>query len=692
MKWSLAPFFISSAFISCTNPEFAIEPAEASGGSPSQTGDSDGDGISDDLEGAAIERDTDDDGSPDFLDDDSDNDGLSDKIEGNGDADDDHLPDYLDLDSDKNGIPDAQEGAGDLDKDGLPDRTDLDDDQDGAIDAEEILAAKSDCNDDGTSDPLGTNVAPANCDADAEKNFRDRDSDGDGIADLFEGSKTDTDKDGFLNRYEHDADNDGLTDAEELRGEALDVPADTDGDNTPDYLDPDSDGDGLSDWDETEIGSSPIQSDTDSDGASDLVEHAAGTDPSKAASNPTAQGHFVFLVPYQGPTVPERDTLDFETDIKYADVYFGFDTTTSMGAELDAMQNATKGVPAIVNAVRCGGTEQACTVHGDCTTAGEICFASQCIDNPSTANGGKGCVPDLWTGVGRWDELNTFENLLSVQADPVLTAQTIPFPVGGSSKEAPYQAPVCIAAPSLCPNAKKPMNCALSGVGCPGFRTEAVRIYVQITDADDQCGSATECATFTPDFAGQALKDAGIKFVSLWGTGDDSSDPGTAMSVAEELCVASGTVQADGTPFAFPAIDAAVVDTTVDALFELTKGLPLKVTIEATDAVGDAGNALQFLDYLEVNVAGTPACTHVTTTADTDADSHHDAFPALLGGTPVCWDVVPVIKNTSVPATASAQLFKATLTVLGDGSPLDSRGVYFLVPPTAAVIPDPPPK
>lgn len=37
--------------------------------------------------------------------------------------------------------------------------------------------------------------------------------------------------------------------------------------------------------------------------------------------------------------------------------------------------------------------------------------------------------------------------------------------------------------------------------------------------------------------------------------------------------------------------------------------------------------------------------------------------------------------NQIVPATAESQLFIAKLTVYGDGSPLDPRNVYLLVPP-----------
>ena len=47
----------------------------------------------------------------------------------------------------------------------------------------------------------------------------------------------------------------------------------------------------------------------------------------------------------------------------------------------------------------------------------------------------------------------------------------------------------------------------------------------------------------------------------------------------------------------------------------------------------------------------------------------------------MCWDVHPILLNDFVPATNEPQVFRAELTVYGDGSPLDSRTVYFLIPP-----------
>ncbi len=107
--------------------------------------DSDGDGISDEVEGRADDRDSDGDGTPDWEDADSDGDGLSDAEEAlpfegaydPADSDDDGVPDFRDTDSDGDGIPDSEEGAGDLDGDGTGSYRDLDADGDGMADVDE---------------------------------------------------------------------------------------------------------------------------------------------------------------------------------------------------------------------------------------------------------------------------------------------------------------------------------------------------------------------------------------------------------------------------------------------------------------------------------------------------------------------------------------------------------------------------
>lgn len=656
------------------------------GGSPPDLTDTDGDGIADIHEG---EGDADGDGLPNTEDTDSDGDGIPDQVEAGDDDletppeddDNDDVPNFLDDDSDGNGILDADDSQEDFDSDGNPDFSDVDDDNDGLTDGLEMAGAGADCDGDGTPDAEGTPVAPFDCEGDGA-DYQDIDSDGDGIGDRHE-EDFDADQDGVRDRFDADTDADTIPDSVEAGDDDVSTaPVDSDSDGTPDFRDPDSDNDGLSDLAETEANTDPTNADSDSDGVNDLVEVAAGTDPLDGADNPQANGDFVFVVPYQEPTMPPEDTLEFRTSIQFADVYFTFDTTTSMNAELAAMKNAVTGVPAIVDQVTCDPLGGVCLLDQDCPTG--VCFQGTCIEDP---NEGQGCIPDLWTGVGRWDELNTYRNLLSLQPDPVATANAVPGS-GGGANEAPYQPSHCIANPSLCPGISN-MNCAASGIGCPGYRQEAIRIYVQITDADQQC-SGGACGSFTAASAGAALQSADIKFISLYGTDDNSSHSSTPQTVAEAIGNAANTLDQNGDPFVFLAIDNAVVTNAVSAILALAKGRPLNTTIAASDDATDAVDATQFIDYLEVNISGVGTCSTVDPVADTDADTFDDAFPALLPGIPVCWDLHPVLTNTTVPATDEPQLYKAVLTVRGDGSPLDSRDVYFLIPPKAAEIPPPP--
>jgi gliding motility-associated-like protein len=232
--------------------------------------DSDGDGISDAIEGIA---DTDNDGRPNFLDTDSDADGIPDSVEGSTDTDGDGTPDYKDLDSDGDGIPDSIEGTTDTDGDGIPNYKDTDSDGDGISDSAEK-----------GSNPL----SPRDTDGDGTPDYKDLDSDGDGIPDSVEGI-TDTDGDGLANYLDPDSDGDGIPDSVEKGINPL-VPLDTDGDGIPDYLDTDSDNDGITDA--IEKGPNPLlpidtdgdgipdyrDLDSDNDGISDAVEGTTDTD------------------------------------------------------------------------------------------------------------------------------------------------------------------------------------------------------------------------------------------------------------------------------------------------------------------------------------------------------------------------------------------------------------------------------
>ena len=172
---------------------------------------------------------------------DSDNDGIYDRDEGaftEVDTDQDGTPDYLDSDTDDDGIPDFDEAGDndpdtatvDTDNDGVPDFRDADSDGDGILD--EVEAAV-DVNGDGMGD--------SDIDGDGTPNYQDTDSDGDGTPDQVEGAG-DVDGDGIPN----------FADADDADGPQGDL----DGDGVPNGQDncPDDENPDQADTDEDQLG------------------------------------------------------------------------------------------------------------------------------------------------------------------------------------------------------------------------------------------------------------------------------------------------------------------------------------------------------------------------------------------------------------------------------------------------------
>lgn len=614
--------------------------------------DEDGDSLSDAQEGRSVSTDSDGDGVPDYRDLDSDGDGIFDAAEAGDaspatlplDSDGDGIADFRDLDSDGNGVLDDVEGGGDVDGDGRINSADLDNDGDGLLDREEVGALPS---------------APRDTDGDGIADLNEPDSDADTISDAFE-DLFDTDADGRGDGVDLDSDADGFTDAIEAGDAVLSTdPVDTDGDGVADFRDADSDGDGIADAAETGYGTSRTESDTDGDGVSDLIEIGAGTSPTDGSVSPRTRGDFVFVVPYNLPPDPARDTLSFRTSIQFADIYFLFDRSGSMAGEIGALRTA---VTSIMADLTCTDFGVACVDDAGCAS-GQVCsLTGTCISDPLLAS----CVASAWTGGGWY--LDNLTNVRSLQPDPAVTSAALAFGTTGST-EALYRSLVGVATGASSAGCTSPLPA--DRIGCPAFRREAVRILVTFTDEDSDAGTLAAAA--------DALRTAGITMIGVWSGAAGSA----ARNALRDVVRDSGSLDGTGAPLIVDGVDSAVVPVVVSAINEIVEGVPLRATIEASDEPGDAGDALQFIQRLETNTSS-PGCA-VAATEDTNGDGFPDAFPAVRPGTEVCWDVVARMNTTVMPAL-TPQIFRARLTVRGDGSPLDDRIVYFLVPPR---IPDP---
>lgn len=618
--------------------------------------DSDGDWISDadeagddDLETAPI--DTDGDGLPDFRDLDSDGDGFSDGDEAGDhdpstppvDSDGDGTPDFLDLDSDGDGLSDTFEGAGDSDGDGIPDHLDLDSDGDGLGDAIE-----------GSGDP----------DEDGIPNYLDDDSDADGISDAEEGAE-DIDGDGLPNFIDEDSDGDGLLDK-------VEGTEDPDGDGLGNYIDVDSDGDMLSDDEEVQnTGTDPYAADTDGDGSDDLIETALGTNPTDPEENPANNGDVVFVVSGRGDLSPLQQTISTTTNYQELDVFFLIDRTCSMGPELGAMNAA---VVSIIDSLTCEASGVSCVEDADCTSA-EVCsLSASCIEDPSLA----GCVPSFWSGAGNYtDPSYAVQVLATLSNSPTATASAIPTTTGGGFAENMFEAAYCIANPGACGSAIT--GCTPSGVGCPGYRAESVRVLVEITDEDDEANDPF----YTAFSAGNQLTAQDIKFVGI------DCDAGHAgLADLQDLAMAANSVDSTGAPFVRSGDNAAVATQVTSALQEILDIVPMEVTIELAEVIGDDGDAIPLVDYITVNTSGADLdgdgvadCGGSTAnTEDFDHNGWDESFTDADPSSPVCWDLVAL--QAAMPmGTANVQIYTLELTIRGNGALLDIVHAHFVVAP-----------
>lgn len=621
---------------------------------PSGGADEDRDGIPDEFEGRTANRDTDADGTPDYLDADSDGDGIFDLYEsGNpggapSDSDSDGMADFIDLDSDGNGIPDASEGMNDTDGDGRNDVSDLDDDGDIARDVIEI----------------GPNASsPRDTDGDGAPDFRDTDSDGDTILDALEGESTDTNRDMIVDRIDRDSDGDTIPDSVEA-GDAdpSTLPVDTDGDGDFDFRDADSDADGLSDAAEAAATTSPTNADSDGDGVSDLVEVSSGTNPLDGADSPRTRGDFVFLEPFMRLAVPRRDTLDFATNIRQADVYFLMDTTGSMGGSVASLRAS---LAAFIPEVRAA-------------------------------------IPDVWIGSGHFKDYPVspygsggdfaYGNCGNVTADSAAAVGALGcFSVSGGNDgpESHTAALWAVATGSGLPGnsaSRAAASCPAGTFGYPCFRSTAVPIVVLISDITAHNGpGGTEAYNdgaiggHAPTYP-EAIAALNARNIRVIGIGQGAGGAGDLQSFARD----TGSVDAGGAPL-YSTWSGGTIGATVLAQIEtLAAQTRLDISIRYTDDASDAVDSFaSFVDHIEANTAGdmTRGCV-ARAAEDTNADGYLDTFRGVTAGQRVCFDIV-VKDNTTVMPTLVPQLFRGTINVIGDGfTPLDERDVFFLVPPT----------
>jgi len=583
--------------------------------------DDDGDGIPNGIE---EKEDADKDGIPNYLDDDSDNDGIPDSVEApNGvavDDDEDGIPNYLDIDSDGDGIPDSVEGTEDADGDGVPNYRDEDSDGDKIPDKVEwceIIDSPDTC----------TGV---DTDGDGTPDYLDSDSDDDEIPDFYEGSD-DLDGDDIPNFRDEDSDGDGIPDFEENDGSL--PPLDSDGDKTYDFLDLDSDGDGLSDQLEVEIGTNPRLGDSDGDGFDDSTEHLLGTNPNDPVSV-IDESIFYVVLPYKGDS--QVRTLNFHTDIKKVDVMILVDLSNSMSGEHSNLKSGIK--TTIIDGVRAKIEDSAFGLVKFGTLGSQVYTLAQPITTDAEAV--KSAVDTIKTCSGA-DEYHALA--LWATASDEATSGSIKGPQDGT-KTVTTNPPDCSAYPG--------------SIGGACFRDESMPIFIMATD--EKFVNFTGTTVKSASAAIEKMNAINAKFIGL----NSSTKAITANNPHNDFNAISegtGSKDGDGNPFNFTIADngTGFSDAIVDAVIALTSNIQIDITAKAKHVAND------------FNVADTSKFVKSISP---------ESFPDVKPGQEVSFDITfendDVYKNDS----RDSKIFRAAISVLGDGAFLDTRDVVIVVP------------
>jgi hypothetical protein len=359
--------------------------------------------------------------------------------------------------------------------------------------------------------------------------------------------------------------------------------------------------------------------------------------------------------------IPTVDTLVFSTDLQMADVFFTLDSSGSMGGEISNLRTSLRStvVPGILAA-----------------------------------------IPDVWFGVGRFEECDPLYcsndmAMLQMQTSNITLVEnaiaSITDLCGGWE---PYTNDLyAIATGDVLPFTSwigvhpTSWTCTPPGsIGWPCFRPGAVPIVIQFGD-ETFSESLSYCTPIkSRSDAWTALNSINAKYIGV--------NSGSSRSDMIQIATGTGSVDTTGSPLVFdiPSTGTGLGTQVVDAVTHLANNVPIRVDAIASDDPTDTVDAVaEFIDRIQTNTSGSSiwdpilgewrVCTSTVPTATPGTPPTVDYFSSVLPGEPVCFDIYPAM-NTTVPPLTTPQIFRAVIDVIGDlFTPLDSRDVYFLVPP-----------
>ncbi|MCK5808217.1 hypothetical protein KAH37_04435 [bacterium] len=508
-----------------------------------------------------------------------------------------------------------------------------------------------------------------------DENFKENDDDGDGIANYLDGC-SDFDDDGTPNYLDIDSDGDGISDHVEC-GEDFNHPRNSDTDNMPDFLDVDSDNDGVLDRLEEIYGTDVLKKDSDDDGSDDLAEVVYGSDPLDATDS-IPDGIFYVVLPYDAPESVSR-SLTFNVKIDAIDVAILLDISESMTEELEELKKTIKTdiVDAISQKYR-GETEYAgfslatfgwqhpYSLRQRITASNtKIQHAIDAVEIPKDT-----------------DELHDFAlfALASGQGVENVVHRCLPG-FEGCAQTIREDSTLSLAQ----------MDCSASwgdvGGGC--FRRTSMPIIIMITDEsfmhciqhdDVPDGYNTLCRYDQPNGPGQqeaiaVMSGIGAKFIGI-DTGFSEGKPtNAAFEDFKTIAEQTGSLDGDGKPFIYHAgkeSGEGLASEIVSAIDNLTEYIKMDVKTESRSEEMCGGLSVSKFVREGAPIKAIPG--------DAVQSVDETTFYGVKKGSSLIFEM-KFYNDFCINKSDEPLTYKAFVTVLGNGSFLNSHLVTVIVPP-----------
>jgi hypothetical protein len=380
---------------------------------------------------------------------------------------------------------------------------------------------------------------------------------------------------------------------------------------------------------------------------------------------------YVVQLPYNRTAAPADIRIPLRPFIENSDLYLSVDNTGSMTSYFSTLQS---GLANTLQALTCADLGTSCDADEQCPANATCSVSGHCVGQTGQ------CAVNIYSGVAKWDTMDTFVNVVAPQAAAAVSVAGLANGGnGGGFEESPTHAAACAVDGSKCTNSTK--NCATSGVGCVGFRTDALKVYTHITDANDQCptAQAARCAMFTPMGVGASMLGRQIKVLGLYDE-QDISGSGTAFDIADGLGIGSQTTRLDGSRFVYLTSGTAVINNLKMGAQQLFSQLPLTVSPLLREESGDAGTFGSFITALVADDS-LPGCASTNNAVDSDNDGNVDSYPGILPGSRVCWKMDFADNSTISPGT-SVKFVRARLDLRSvEAGTVDRRLLLLAIPP-----------